>query len=829
MRGFADAIGWIPAMKLRAPYRPRGRCAISRTQPWLCRNYLKLVRFLIASAKPRVKIMFYRLLVLMLFAAAGVGAAGATSCVDNWEITDQACAVQALKALHEQQLAGAIKANAVLFDADSWHPNRSTGDIADAIGVLAETASMVMRDRPRHDLSGFDFLPSVLSSMQRDFRLQGWSEPADVPAGFRFLQARVRQAFGPERKAIVTAALKSGRGMVYQYEPWIPQMALWRNHEEREDHRNTEAAVRAEAHKNSTYAERVTARFTGSQRFEGKAGGLGHFLTGAILLAALLGCFFAYGAFKAGESLVGIIRILLIVPPAIAVSGILLFAISAFTGDLGAIGFLLWLAGAFLVARPIGRMVRGALPDPRWTTHGSARWANFSDMLAARRARQKADVPRGFALGRAFDAPRRADPRLFYQGHVLTVAPTGKGKGVGAVIPNLLAYEGSAVVLDIKGENYAVTARARAKMGQEICLIDPFGVTRAKGQAINWLDAIDLSNPDCVSVSESLAEMLVIPSAASGDSIHFEETARHFLQGLLLFIATLPPQRRHMGELRRLIALPMEGPGETLVGVLADMAVSDEAFGVIARAANSFMAKPDRERGSVLSTAQRHTAFLEDPRIVAALSRSDFTLTDLKTKAKTVYIVLPPSKLSAQSRFLRGFTGLALASITASNMRPEHPVVFMLDEFAQLGRMAAIEDAIPLVRGYGASFWIFVQDLSQLKAVYPKWQSFLANAAQQFFSVADYDTAHYVSSMLGQRTVEFRTAGTSSQDFKFGHSSTSSSQQFTGRALLTPDEVMNSGQVIAFIAGEQPYRLQRLNYLSDPEYAGLADPNPYYA
>ena len=135
-------------------------------------------------------------------------------------------------------------------------------------------------------------------------------------------------------------------------------------------------------------------------------------------------------------------------------------------------------------------------------------------------------LPQGFALGRAFDAPGRADPRLFYQGHVLTVAPTGTGKGVGAVIPNLLAYEGSAIVLDIKGENFAVTARARASMGQEICLIDPFGVTGAKPQGLNWFDVIDISSQDCVSISENLAEMLVIPSEASGDSIHFEETAR---------------------------------------------------------------------------------------------------------------------------------------------------------------------------------------------------------------------------------------------------------------------------------------------------------------
>ena len=771
--------------------------------------------------------MIRRLLALALIAMLGTGAAHAASaCEDYWGPTSEpTCAVKALKDLHERQLAALGKANNVLYDADSWHPNRSIADIADAIGVLAETAALVMRDRPRHDLQSLDFIPNTQSSMRRDFRLQGWPEPADVPAGFGFLQTRLREPHGPERKAIVTAALRSGRSVGQSYELWISQMVLYRTQEEREDHLKAQAATREEALKSSSYAERVIARFTGSRRFEGGAG-LSNFVEQIAIMAAVLLVLFVVGAVKAGHGIAGGIRMSMVSIPALAVSGIAIFLITAFTGDfLGGWAFLIWAVSAFLLFGFFARKVASFWPEANLSLHGSARWANFRDMLAARRVRQKADLPQGFALGRAFDAPGRADPRLFYQGHVLTVAPTGTGKGVGAVIPNLLSYEGSAIVLDIKGENYAVTARARAKMGQEICLIDPFGVTGAKPQGLNWFDVIDISSQDCVSISENLAEMLVIPSEAGGDSIHFEETARELLRGLLLFIATLPPERRNMGELRRLITLPSEEFQE----VLTDMAISKLGFEVIARTANNFIAKPEKERGSVLSTAQRHTNFLDDPRIVAALERSDFTMADLKTKAKTVYIVLPPNKLATNSRFLRGFIGLALAAITGSNIRPRLPVVFMLDEFAQLGRMAAVEDAIPLVRGYGAAFWIFVQDLSQIKAVYPKWQTFLANAAQQYFGVADYDTARYVSEMLGQTTVEFRTRGTSSTDFKFGQGSTSSSQQFTGRPLLTPDEVMNYRQVIVFIAGERPYCLQRLNYLSDPEYAGLADPNPYYA
>jgi type IV secretory pathway TraG/TraD family ATPase VirD4 len=233
------------------------------------------------------------------------------------------------------------------------------------------------------------------------------------------------------------------------------------------------------------------------------------------------------------------------------------------------------------------------------------------------------------------------------------------------------------------------------------------------------------------------------------------------------------------------------------------------------------MAKPEKERGSVLSTAQRHTAFLDDPRVTAALSRSDFTLSDLKNRPMTVYIVLPRRAIATNNRLLRGFIGLALAAITASHSRPELPVAFFLDEFAQLGRMAAVEDAIAIVRGYGAAFWIFVQDLSQLRAVYPKWQTFLANATQQFFGVADYDTAKYVSDKLGQETVQYQTVSRAKE--------ASTSEHFTGRALATPDEILATPFVITFLAGERPYYLAPLNYLRDPEYAGLADPNPYHA
>jgi type IV secretion system protein VirD4 len=394
-------------------------------------------------------------------------------------------------------------------------------------------------------------------------------------------------------------------------------------------------------------------------------------------------------------------------------------------------------------------------------------------------------------------------------------------------------------VLDIKGENYAVTARARRTMGHAVYLIDPFDVTGGTQSCFNPLDTLDLANPDLVGQVSAMVDTLVVVSGEQSDnSAHFNDSAKDLIKGLIVYAANQrDPAHRTFAEVRRLLTLPLasakDSGRESLMDHLSDMSADPTlAFGVPARCANGFLSKDSKEASGVHSTALRHTAFLDDPRIAAALSRSDFSFSDLKREPMTVYVVMPPDKLAAQTRFMRALVGAALSAITATNDKPRFNVLFLLDEFAQLGRMPAIEDAISLVRGYGARFWLFVQDLSQLKGVYPRWQTFLANSAKQFYGTADFETAKYVSDMLGQQTIEFRTVGDSSSSSMQGggSSGSSTSQQLAARSLLTPDEVMRQGSTrpIVLIQGERPYSLERMNYLVDAEYAGLADANPFH-
>lgn len=476
-----------------------------------------------------------------------------------------------------------------------------------------------------------------------------------------------------------------------------------------------------------------------------------------------------------------------------------------------------------------------AAAAPAGGLHGSAHWSDTQTGIQKGRYQPAGHVladSHGFALGRAPDHAGKAlkgfDSRLRYMGHVLTIAPNGSGKGIGAVIPNLLDYPGSCIVLDIKGENYAVTARfRREQLGHEVYLVDPFGVTGQPAHCFNWLDRLDPDSPDVVGESATLADMLVVSEGHASDaSAHFNETAKMLIRGLMVHVATMAPERRNMGEVRRLLSLG----GDQFDILLAQMMANPRGFELPARAANAFNDAPDKERGSILSTARRHLAFLDDPRIAAALSRSDFTVADLKRKPMTVYLVMPPARLSANRAFVRAFFGQSINAVMASAEKPPYRVLFLLDEFPQLGRMDIVEEKLPLIRGYGGAFWLVAQNLAQLKETYPRWQNFVANCgAKQFFGTSDVETARYVSDTLGKMTVEFHTKGANTSAGGSVSAGSSDSQQFTGRELLTPDEIMRlpREREIVLVTGEAPYLLNRLNYLTDPEYAGFFDPNPY--
>ena len=480
-----------------------------------------------------------------------------------------------------------------------------------------------------------------------------------------------------------------------------------------------------------------------------------------------------------------------------------------------------WLIPYFIaVAVVFFMVVSGFDSSPTATdTHGSARFGEATDATRNDRVIDSLDNLQGrFILG-GLD-----NNLLVHRGHVLAVAPTGSGKGIGLAVPNLLHYDGSAFVLDLKGELYAVTGDRRRDLGQRVYLLDPFGVTGDPGHAINWLDLLDPTNPEVVASAGALADLLVVPDAGARDN-YFDEAARDLIRGLLIHLAGDPdPARRTVGELRRALTLNLD---DELIG----MSSSAAGFEIPIRAAASILAKADRERSGVFGSALRHTAFLDDPRLSAALSRSDIAVDALTADLSSVYLVIPPAKLQGAIRYVRGTVGLFLQSITTAAHPPPVPVALMLDEFAALGKLQVVEDGISIMRGYGAQFFLFVQDLSQLKAVYPRWQTFAANSGKVFFGTADFETAKLISDSLGQYTQGYETTSQSTGRGTAGNKTEGTAIAYTARHLLTPDEVMRlpSSRSIVMLAGDPPYAADRLNYLSDQDRFGqYAKENPFY-
>ncbi|MGH1416128.1 MAG: type IV secretory system conjugative DNA transfer family protein [Pelagimonas sp.] len=470
-------------------------------------------------------------------------------------------------------------------------------------------------------------------------------------------------------------------------------------------------------------------------------------------------------------------------------------------------------------------------------SHGSARFANRKELKKLERSKGQDDV--GLLIGRNPHTGRL----LRYDGpaHLITLAPTRAGKGVGTVIPNLLAAERSVLVIDPKGENARIAGEARRRFGT-VHVLDPFEVSGHPSSAYNPLDRLTPDSLDLGEDAASLTEALVMDPPGQVTEAHWNEEAKAILGGLIMFcVCHEDRERRSLATVREYLTLPPD----RLKALLELMQDSDEAGGLIARAANRFLGKADREAASVLSNAQRHTHFLDSPRIARCLARSDFAFSDLRHRITSVFLVLPPNRMDAYSRWLRLLVSQALqdiardAEVSATLAGPQNaseghserlrasnptlgPALFLLDEFAALGRLEAVERAMGLMAGYGLQLWPILQDMSQLKDLYgERAGTFIANAGvQQVFGVNDFETAKWLSQMIGQETAGFQT-----DSFKPGDGP-SFSNNLTGRDLLTPDEIMQlpPDRQLLRVQGQATAVAQKLRYYADPEFAGLFTP-----
>jgi type IV secretion system protein VirD4 len=453
-------------------------------------------------------------------------------------------------------------------------------------------------------------------------------------------------------------------------------------------------------------------------------------------------------------------------------------------------------------------------------TFGSASWADLPELEARGLFGQS-----GLLIGHAARGAQ-LEP-LHYKGdkHALTVGKTRGGKGATAIIPNLLLHDGSALVIDPKGENAMATAATRSGYGA-VHVVDPWGIATGTGFATARFNPLDWLKPGDMDITENamlLADALVVSQGVQEQ--FWTEEAKALLQGVILHVATDPAEagQRHLGRVRDLLLLDADESKALFSRML------ESAHHVVASTGARCLQKDEKLLSNVMASAQAQTHFLDSPRMRDSLSGSDFRFEDLKSGVMTVYLVLPSDRLNAFGRWLRLLIQQAI-TVTARDIahKPARPILFLLDEMAALGRLTMVEQAYGLMAGYGMLMWGIVQDFSQLKRNYgDSWETFISNSGVlQYYGSRDRMTADYFSALCGVTTV-WTFSSAVSRSFAAAGSSRSESETHspTQRKLVFPDELMRlpDGRQLLLVENMNPIMAHKVPWFAIPAMAAIVN------
>jgi type IV secretion system protein VirD4 len=412
----------------------------------------------------------------------------------------------------------------------------------------------------------------------------------------------------------------------------------------------------------------------------------------------------------------------------------------------------------------------------------------------------------------------------------MAFAPTRSGKGVGLVVPTLLSWPSSAVIHDIKGENWQLTAGWRSRFSH--CLL--FNPTDARSAAYNPLLEVRRGANEVRDV-QNIADILVDPEGALEKRNHWEKTSHALLVGAILHVLYAEPDKTLCG-VANFLSDPARTFERTLFAMMSTQHVGDHPHPVVASAAREVLNKSENERSGVLSTAMSFLGLYRDPTVAAVTSHCDWRIQDLVDAENPVslYLVVPPSDISRTKPLIRLLLNQIGRRLTETleveqAVTTQHRVLMMLDEFPALGRLDFFESALAFMAGYGLRAFMIAQSLNQIEKAYGANNSILDNChVRVAFATNDERTAKRISDALGTAT-ELR-----SQKNYAGHRLSPwlghlmISRQESARALLTPGEVMQlpPQEEIVMVSGHAPVRAQKLKYFDDPNFKRRIFPPP---
>ena len=440
-------------------------------------------------------------------------------------------------------------------------------------------------------------------------------------------------------------------------------------------------------------------------------------------------------------------------------------------------------------------------------------------------------------------------------GHLMTVAPTRTGKGRDILIPFLLDWPYSCVVVDPKGELAAVTSEWRQRLG-EVIYLDPYrllagpeiGMRKAQSSRYSPMARLRADSLEFMAESEKNSEGLVWTD--KGDNSRFFTGGARGLCSMaqMGLVAHAEPHDRTLPTVRSVITGAFNG-GVDVFGFGKFILEKSTNMPLRQMAARLFVHGAEQSKGlmDVIQTAEEETRFLSDPALAECLSGSDFSFADLKKRVITVYTVLPMKFLEIGGKFSRLIVASALSELLSGGRGV--PTVMLIDEFFQLGNLKSIENAMGMAAGFGVQLWPVLQDLSQLKGLYPDtWQTFLSNAAvRMFFGPRDEQTADYISRQSGKTVQRVVSTSISHQDEaeqrehwqKAGNArpympraaNVNVSFGSAARALLEPGEcrAIDDDEALMWVEPvKSVIRARRGPYWDEPEFRGKFSENPYF-
>ena len=382
------------------------------------------------------------------------------------------------------------------------------------------------------------------------------------------------------------------------------------------------------------------------------------------------------------------------------------------------------------------------------------------------------------------------------EGSLVTVAPPAAGKGQAQIIPNLLLYDGPAIVLDIKGENYDTTAKWRKENVGPVYKFAPFD---RDSNCYNPLDL--LSHKSTAEIWDDAKLIATMLTVQNGRPDFWEARAQDILAAIIAQVKSSHGAKEQNMQFVMDMLYPSKSDLE-----LISLAMQSSPIPALKRTGNILESMPEKQREGIFDSARRHVDIWQSERIAPITASTDWLPEDFwKPPYPTLYICVPTGTVSTYASVLRVLIGQHIKGlIDHAPKRSEReannipPALLLIDEMPQLGYMQPIEYSIEVGRGYGLRTWMFVQSMGQLRRAYPDADGLMEMCFVQTYMNPEFDTAKRLSDRLG--SVEGILNGKK-------------------KKIAEPQELMGpvfNDKIMTFIRGHKPAKLQKILAVHHP-------------